>query len=119
MGKHYKPRNKKIVVLSIIRMIFFIALVVSIIYIIKWYIDSKQNKMLEEKVSEVIVIETEESLDEEYKIDFEKLKEIFEQLKYFFFIFLPQTTCKKCRKLFTNSTKLPIFHSWKIPKNQL
>jgi len=80
MGKHYKPRNKKIVVLSIIRMIFFIALVVSIIYIIKWYIDSKQNKMLEEKVSEVIVIETEESLDEEYKIDFEKLKEINNQI---------------------------------------
>ena len=80
MGKHYKPRNKKIVVLSIIRMIFFIALVVSIIYIIKWYIDSKQNKMLEEKVSKVIVIETEESLDEEYKIDFEKLKEINNQI---------------------------------------
>lgn len=80
MGKHYKPKNKKIVVLSIIRIIFFIALVVSIIYIIKWYIDSKQNKMLEEKVSEVIVIETEESLDEEYKIDFEKLKEINNQI---------------------------------------
>ena len=36
--------------------------------------------MLEEKVSEVIVIETEESLDEEYKIDFEKLKEINNQI---------------------------------------
>lgn len=80
MGKHYKSKNKKNVVLSIIRIIFFIALVVSIIYIIKWYIDSKQNEMLEEKVSKAIVIETEESLDEEYKIDFEKLKEINNQI---------------------------------------
>lgn len=80
MGKHYKSKNKKIVVLSIIRIIFLIALVVSIIYIIKWYIDIKQNEMLEEKVSEAIVIENEKSLDEEYKIDFEELKEINEQL---------------------------------------
>ena len=75
MGKHYKSKNRKIVVISIIRIIFFIALIVSTIYIIKWYIDSKQNEMIEEKVLEAIVIENEESLDEEYKIDFEKLKE--------------------------------------------
>lgn len=80
MGKHYKSKNKKIVVLSIIRTIFLIALVVSIIYIMKWYIDSKQNEMLEEKITKAIAIENEESLDEEYKIDFEKLKEINNQV---------------------------------------
>lgn len=75
MGKHYKPKNKKIIVLSIIRILFFIALVVSIVYIIKWYIGSKQNKILEEKISEAIV-ENEDNTDIEYKIDFQKLKEI-------------------------------------------
>lgn len=80
MGKHSKTKSKKIVFLSIIRIIFFIALLVSAIYIIKWYIDSEQNKMLEEKVSEVIVIKNEENLNEEYKIDFEKLKETNNQV---------------------------------------
>jgi len=82
MGKHYKPRNKKIVVLSIIRILFFIASVVSIIYIVKWYIDSKQNEILEEKVSEAIVIEDTENKEanDEYKIDFVRLNELNEQV---------------------------------------
>lgn len=80
MGKHYKTKNTRLVFLSIIRIIFFIVLIVSIIYIIKWYMDSKQNSILEEKVADAIVIETEESSDEEYKIDFKKLKEINNQV---------------------------------------
>lgn len=60
MKKIYKHKNQKNVFLSIIRIIFFITLLVSVIYIIKWYIDSKQNKMLEEKISEVIVIKNED-----------------------------------------------------------
>ena len=81
MGKHYKPKNKKIVVLSIIRIIFFITLLVSVIYIIKWYIDSKQNEMLEEKVSEAIIVEDiENNTTNEYKIDFEKLKSVNNQV---------------------------------------
>ena len=81
MGKHYKTKNKKIVVLSIIRIIFFITLLISIIYIIKWYIDSKQNEMLEEKVSEAIIVEDiENNTTNEYKIDFEKLKNVNNQV---------------------------------------
>ncbi len=77
MEKNSKKKNKSIVILSILRIIFIIALIISIIYIIKWYIDSKQNKVIEQKVSEAITIENkEDSKDNEYKIDFEKLKEI-------------------------------------------
>ena len=81
MGKHYKPKNKKIIALSIIRIIFFITLFVSAIYIVKWYIDSKQNEMLEEKVSEAIIVEAiENNTTNEYKIDFEKLKSVNNQV---------------------------------------
>ena len=80
MGKHYKETNKKALVLSILRILFFIALIISIIYIIKWNKDSEDNKKVEEKISEAITIEnTENEQGEEekkYKVDFEKLKEI-------------------------------------------
>ena len=80
MRKHYKAKNKKIILLSIIRIIFLITLVFSIAYTIKWYIDSKQNEILKEKVSEAIIVENENNTDIEYKIDFEKLKEINNQV---------------------------------------
>lgn len=78
MGKHYKSSNKKVIVLLIARILFFIVLVISITYIVKWYIDGRQNKILEDKVSESIIIEN--STENEYKIDFGKLKEINEQV---------------------------------------
>lgn len=80
MGKHYRVKNKNIIVLSILRILFFIVLVVSTIYIVKWYIDSKQNEKLKEKVSETIIIEDVENEDIKYKIDFEKLKSINDQV---------------------------------------
>lgn len=81
MGEKYKTKNKKIILLSIIRIVFLIALVVSIAYIIKWYIDSKQNKILEEKILESVIVEDiENNTTNEYKIDFEKLKEINNQV---------------------------------------
>ena len=80
MGKHYRVKNKKIIVLSILRILFFIVLVASTIYIVKWYIDSKQNEKLREKVSEAIIIEDVENDDIKYKIDFEKLKSINDQV---------------------------------------
>ena len=77
MGKHTKKQNKKNIVLSLLRLIFFIALIISIIYILKWYMDIKENEMLEEKVLEAIIIENiENNTDNEYKIDFEKLKSV-------------------------------------------
>jgi len=83
MGKRYKKKNKKIIILSILRILFFITLVISIAYIIKWYIDNKQNEKLTEKVSEAIVvenIENGENAEQNYKIDFGKLKEINSQV---------------------------------------
>ena len=81
MGKHSKKKSKKIIFLSILRIIFFIALVISTIYVVKWYINSKQNKMLEEKISEVITVEgTDDNITNKYKIDFDKLKEINNQV---------------------------------------
>ena len=79
MGKHYKPKNKKIVILSIIRIIFLITLLVSVIYIVKWYIDSKQNEKLEEKILETVIVES-DNTGEEYKIDFKKLKKVNNQV---------------------------------------
>lgn len=80
MGKHYKETSKKVFVLSILRILFFITLIISVIYIIKWSKDSEDNKKVEEKISEAITVEnTENEQGEEekkYKVDFEKLKEI-------------------------------------------
>lgn len=78
MGKHIKKKNKKMIALSVLRIVFFIILIVSIIYIVKWYIDSKQNKMLEQKVSETVIVE--DNNTNEYKIDFEELKSINNQV---------------------------------------
>lgn len=87
MGKHYKTKSKGDIVLSILRMIFFITAGISIINIAKWYIDSKQNDIIEEKLSKVILVENVANDDNEnnneaetsYKIDFAKLKEINSQ----------------------------------------
>lgn len=87
MGKHYKNKSKGDIVLSILRMIFFITAGISIINIAKWYIDSKQNDIIEEKVSKVILVENVANDDNEnnneaetsYKIDFAKLKELNSQ----------------------------------------
>lgn len=75
MEKHSKKKNKKMIILSILRIVFFIALVISIIYVAKWFIHNKQNKILEEKVFEAVIVE-----DSTYKIDFEHLKGINEDV---------------------------------------
>ena len=80
MGKHFKKNNYKVVILSILQIIFFVAIVVSISYIIKWYYDRKQNEELEEKISQVVKVENKDNLETEYKIDFERLKEINNQV---------------------------------------
>ena len=78
MGKHMKKTNKKMMLLSVLRLIFFISLIVSTIYIIKWYNDSRQNKILEQKISEAIIVENNTS--SKYKVDFENLKSINNQV---------------------------------------
>lgn len=78
MRKHDESKSKRLIFLSILRILFFIALIISIVYIVKWYINNKQNEMLQEKVSEAISIENEYGIATKYKVDFNKLKEINE-----------------------------------------
>ena len=78
-SKDNKTKNRKIVVLTIIRILLIVVLLISIIFIISWCINSKQNEIIEEKISNVVIIENEDSL-EEYKINFEKLKEVNNQI---------------------------------------
>ena len=77
MGKHFKKNRKKIDILSFLILIFIIGILISVIYISKWLIDNKKNKELEKKISTAITItNNENSGDISYNIDFEKLKNI-------------------------------------------
>lgn len=79
MRNYFKNKKKLIKTLSRLRTLFVICIILSAVYIAKWFIDSKQNEILEEKVSEAITIENvakENITIPEYKIDFKKLKEI-------------------------------------------
>jgi len=78
--KHNKVKlNKKKIFLNILIVIFIISLIVSIVYITKWLINNKENKKIADKVSETI-IENVEDEKVEYNVDFEKLKEINNQI---------------------------------------
>ena len=76
MGKHSKKKDKKIIFISILRIVFIAILIISAFNILKWYIDNKKNKVLEQKLSEAISIENTKEQEIIYKIDFEKLKNI-------------------------------------------
>ena len=93
MAKHYKPTNKLIIILLIFKIFFIILLIISVRYIIKWFIDSKQNETIKNKISEAIIenslideenkneqIIDETSENKDYEIDFNKLKEINQQV---------------------------------------
>lgn len=69
-----KKQSKRIILL-ILKILLYTTLIISICYIFKWYIDGKQNKKIEEKVLDSIIIENNENIaNAEYNIDFEKLK---------------------------------------------
>lgn len=79
MGKHYKYEYKKEIVLSLFKILFIIALIVFSTLTIKWYINSKQNKELKEKISKEIIVENiedNENTDKIYNVDFEALKKL-------------------------------------------
>jgi len=81
MRKHTEKKlNKKKIFLNILIVIFIIALIVSIAYIAKWLLDNRENKKLADKVSEAIIDNSENEEETEYKVDFEKLKEINNQI---------------------------------------
>lgn len=79
MGKHRKNEtNIKKIFLYALRLIFLIVLIISIIYIVKWFIDKEENRKIVEKVSDSIIKESDnqENIDIGYRIDFQKLKDI-------------------------------------------
>jgi len=81
VGKHTKKKlNKKKIFLNILIVIFIMALITSIVYITKWLIDSGDNKKIADKVSEAIIDNNKNEDESEYKVDFEKLKEINNQI---------------------------------------
>ena len=66
MGKHTeKKSNKKKRFLNILIVIFIIALIISIVYIAKWFMDNKENEKIADKVSEAI-IESNENEEEKH-----------------------------------------------------
>ena len=71
MGKYEKKKSKKNIMANILLIIFVSLLIISSIEIIKWYKENRENKKVQEKISEAIIIDEEETL-----IDFNKLKEI-------------------------------------------
>lgn len=79
MAKHAKNENKKYIAI-ILQLIFWLILIYSLIEIVKWYIDNKQNEEIMEEISNAItVVEPEqitENEEENYKIDFDELKKV-------------------------------------------
>lgn len=73
-------RAKKIF-FNILITVFIIILIVSISFVVRWFMDNKENEKISDKVSEAI-IEINENKDQEidYKVDFDKLKEINNQI---------------------------------------
>jgi len=82
MRKHSRKNiSIKEMFFNILIILFIIILIISISYIVMWFMDNKENEEISDKVSEAI-IESSENKDEEkeYKVDFEKLKEINNQI---------------------------------------
>ena len=79
LAKHAKSENTKYRAI-ILQLIFWLILIYSLSEIVKWYIDNKQNEVMMEEISNAItVVENEqvvEALGENYKIDFNALKQV-------------------------------------------
>lgn len=71
MSKHIKKKSRKDLITNLLLILFVMLLIISSIEIIKWYKENKENKKIQEKISEAIIVDEQETL-----IDFEKLKEI-------------------------------------------
>lgn len=77
MEKHIKKNsNKKKIFLNLLTIIFIITLIISSVYIGKWLIDREENKKITDKVSKVIIENKKSEEEQEYNVDFEKLKKI-------------------------------------------
>ena len=75
MGKHFKKKDKKSTLITLLRLIFVLTAITSIIHIAKWCLDNKENKELENKHANVVTIE-QENEEKRYNINFEELKSV-------------------------------------------
>ena len=79
LAKHAKKEDKKYIAI-ILQLIFSLILIYSLIEIAKWYLDNKQNEEIMGEISNAItVVESEpntENHEENYKIDFDALKQV-------------------------------------------
>lgn len=86
MGKHSKAKhskkneknkNPKKTILVILQLVLLILLIYSLIQIVIWYINNKQNQKVMEQISNSIIVDTKqenELQEDKYTINFETLK---------------------------------------------
>lgn len=80
MGKHYNQSKRKFnikatkkIIWILLLLIFIILAIISFINVIKWHLNNKENEDILEEISEAIKID--ETRENKYVIDFNKLKE--------------------------------------------
>lgn len=74
MGKHFKVKKKKRILLNLLTIIFLLGIIISTSYIIKWYKENRKNKDLENKLADIAVVD--ENKEGGYNINFKELKNI-------------------------------------------
>lgn len=75
-GKRMKKNNNtKIIFYFIIYFLLFFVLIYSGIKIYEWYRDKNKNNEIAKKIKETVIVESNGENEEEYLIDFDKLKE--------------------------------------------
>lgn len=74
MGKHFKDKKKITIFLKLLTIIFLLGIIISISYIIRWYIENKENKELENKLANIVVVD--ENKEDVYNIRFKEFKNI-------------------------------------------
>ena len=80
-GKREKKGEKKSknkitnIILNLMLIVFLTMIVISSAKITKWYLNSKANEKVKEEISKAITIEQNENGKEEYKVDFNSLKQ--------------------------------------------
>ena len=74
MGKHFKIKKKKRTLLNLVTIICLLGIIISTSYIIKWYKENRENKDLENKLVDIVVVD--ENKEGSYNINFKELKNI-------------------------------------------
>lgn len=70
MRKHLKDKKKITIFLNLLTIVFLLGIIISISYIIKWYIENKENKDLENKLANIVVVDENKEDGYNTRIDF-------------------------------------------------